>query len=136
MRIFESIWSKASLFTVLLAFVAALFALNASFATEQPSDSELAIELLVVDQPHCPYCERFDAEIAPAYPKTEEGKRAPMVRVQLNKPWPEAYASIKPARFTPTFILVQNGEEIDRIEGYPGDQHFWFLLTQLLNKAH
>lgn len=93
-----------------------------------------AAELLVVDQPFCPYCERFNAEIAPAYPNTEEGSKAPIVRVQLNKPWPETYAFVEPATMTPSFILIDNGEEVDRIEGYPGDEHFWFLLNLMLDK--
>jgi len=57
-----------------------------------------------------------------------------MVRVQLNKPWPDAYAFVEPASFTPTFILIHEGKEVDRIEGYPGDNHFWFLLNTMLDK--
>jgi len=95
----------------------------------------LAATLLVVEQPDCPYCERFNREIAEAYPKTDEGKRAPLVRVQLGDDWPERYAFVNPAAVTPTFILVgDDGEEVDRIVGYPGDEHFWFLLNELLDK--
>lgn len=36
-----------------------------------------ALELVMIEQAGCVYCERFNTEIAPAYPKTEEGKRAP-----------------------------------------------------------
>jgi len=54
--------------------------------------------------------------------------------LQLNEPWPEDYAFINPASVTPTFILVEDGEEVDRIVGYPGDEHFWFLLNELLDK--
>jgi len=91
-------------------------------------------ELLVIEQPHCPYCERFNAEIATAYPRTAEGKRAPLVRLQLNDRWPDPYSQIKPATYTPTFILVENGVEVDRMLGYPGDEYFWFLLNELLDK--
>jgi len=93
-----------------------------------------AAELLIIEETHCPYCKRFNAEIAPAYPHTEEGKQAPLVRLQLGETLPEAYASIKPASFTPTFILVENGQEVDRILGYPGDEYFWFLLNEMLDK--
>lgn len=93
-----------------------------------------AAELLVVEQPNCPYCERFNAEIAEAYPNTEEGQRAKLIRVQLNETWPDEYTFINPASVTPTFILVDNGEEVDRLVGYPGDEHFWFLLNEMLNK--
>jgi len=93
-----------------------------------------AAELLVVDQPFCPYCKKFDREIATAYPKTDEGAKAPMVRVQLNKPWPDNYSFVQAATVTPSFILVHEGVEIDRIEGYPGDIHFWFLLNSMLDQ--
>jgi hypothetical protein len=34
--------------------------------------------------------------------------------------------------FTPTFVLINNGQEQARIEGYPGEDFFWPLLTRLL----
>jgi hypothetical protein len=34
--------------------------------------------------------------------------------------------------YTPTFVLAENGEELGRIEGYPGDAFFWGLLERLL----
>ena len=39
-----------------------------------------------------------------------------------------------PILYTPTFVLVANGEEVGRIEGYPGDAFFWGLLDRLLDK--
>lgn len=93
-----------------------------------------AAELLVVEQDDCPYCERFDAEIAPIWPKTAQGRRAPLRRVPLSGPWPAALATIERATFTPTFILVEDGREIDRLVGYPGEEHFWFLVGELLGR--
>ena len=34
--------------------------------------------------------------------------------------------------FTPTFAVVENGWEVGRIRGYPGDDFFWGLLGQIL----
>ena len=34
--------------------------------------------------------------------------------------------------FTPTFILVADGREAGRIEGYPGEDFFWGLLAKML----
>ncbi|MFT6302712.1 MAG: thioredoxin-related protein [Granulosicoccus sp.] len=89
-------------------------------------------ELLMVEEPGCVYCARFNREIGPAYPKTEEGKLAPLRRLQIADPWPEELEGVRKASVTPTFILVDNGMEIDRLVGYPGDEHFWFLLSQML----
>ncbi len=96
--------------------------------------SVAAAELIVVESDDCPYCKRFHAEIGVAYPKTEEGKLAPLRVLDISQPMPEEYSGVKPASVTPTFILVENNREIDRLIGYPGDEYFWFLLGEMLQK--
>jgi thiol-disulfide isomerase/thioredoxin len=91
-------------------------------------------ELLMIEEPGCVYCARFNRDIGPAYPNTNEGKQAPLRRLQLADPWPDALADVRKTTLTPTFILVDNGKEVDRLVGYPGDEHFWFLLGQMLEK--
>jgi thioredoxin-related protein len=94
-----------------------------------------AAELIMVEERGCPWCARFDAEIAPGYPNSEEGKRAPLRRVDLRQPWPEGITVKEGARFTPTFILVgDDGKEVGRFVGYPGDQFFYPALGELLKK--
>jgi len=99
-----------------------------------PMPQARAAELIMVEQVGCPWCERWNAEIAPAYPKTEEGQRAPLRRADLHD-LPDDVEFRSPPVFTPTFVLVEEGRELDRIEGYAGDEFFWFLLDQMLN-AH
>ena len=89
-------------------------------------------ELLMIEEPGCVYCARFNREIGPAYPKTDEGKLAPLRRLQIADPWPASLAGVRKTTVTPTFILVEDGVEVDRLVGYPGDEHFWFLLGQML----
>ena len=93
-----------------------------------------AAELLMVERPGCHWCERWNAEIAPAYPKTEEGARAPLRRARIGDLPADLDLASKPI-FTPTFILLEEGRELGRIEGYPGEDFFWPLLTRLLD-AH
>jgi len=38
--------------------------------------------------------------------------------------------------FTPTFILVDDGREVGRIEGYPGEDFFWGLLGMMFERAN
>ena len=82
----------------------------------------------------CFWCARFDHEIGPIYPKTPEGQRAPLRRVDIAGKTPADLAFVEPERFTPLFVLVDNGREIGRIRGYPGEDHFWGLLDVLLKK--
>lgn len=93
-----------------------------------------AAELVMFEQPGCAWCMRFDQEIAPAWPKTEQGKRAPLRRVNIQDPLPEDLATIAVERFTPTFVLVDDGREIARLRGYPGDEFFWHLIDEMLTK--
>jgi len=93
-----------------------------------------AAELIMLEQPGCRWCARWNEEIAPAYPKTEEGSMAPLRRVDITKAWPDDLREISEDIYTPTFILVENGQEIARLRGYPGDHFFWPMLGEMLAK--
>ena len=46
---------------------------------------------------------------------------------------PDKSVTLKsPIRYTPTFVLVEDGQERARIEGYPGEFFFWPRLENLL----
>ncbi|MCY0095627.1 transcriptional regulator [Hoeflea ulvae] len=94
----------------------------------------VAAEMIMYEQPGCVWCQRFNAEIAPAWPKTDQGRRAPLRRVDIHETIPADLAGIPVERFTPTFVLVEDGQEIGRLRGYPGDQFFWVLVDEMLAK--
>ena len=93
-----------------------------------------AAELVMFEQKGCVWCQRFDRDIAPAYDKTAEGKRAPLRRYDIAQPMPADLAFIRRERFTPVFVLIDEGREIGRIRGYPGDIFFWGLLANLIER--
>lgn len=107
--------------------VAAMFFISA-FANAR------AAELVMFEQAGCAWCEAFDREIAPIYPRTAEGQRAPLRRVNIDRPLPPDLAFIDVERLSPLFVLVDKGQEIGRIRGYPGEEHFWGLLGVLMKK--
>lgn len=92
-----------------------------------------ALELVMVEQVGCHYCERWHAEIGPAYPNTAEGRAAPVRMVQIGDIPKDLTLTSRPV-LTPTFILIEDGQELDRIEGYPGDNWFWPMLKTLLQR--
>ena len=93
-----------------------------------------AAELQMYEEQGCVWCRRWHAEIGPAYSKTPEGRRAPLVRIDIHQPRPAGVTLSAPVRATPTFVLVENGREVGRITGYPGADFFWGLLEQLMSK--
>src|SRR2546423_407743 len=93
-----------------------------------------AAELVMFEQKGCVWCQKFDREIAPAYDKTTEGRRAPLRRLDTAQPVPADLSFIKRERFTPVFVLIDEGHEIGRIRGYPGDTFFWGLLANLIER--
>lgn len=90
-----------------------------------------AADLVMVERAGCHWCERWNAEIAPIYPKTREGKLAPLRRVDIHALPDDIQFKSRPV-FTPTFVLVEDGTELGRIEGYAGEDFFWFQVEQLL----
>lgn len=93
-----------------------------------------AAELIMVEQHGCHWCAQWNEEIAPIYPKTEQAARAPLRRVQIGA-LPDDIAFTSQPVFTPTFVLVDEGRELGRMEGYAGQEFFWALLDKLLD-AH
>ena len=94
----------------------------------------IGAELVMFEQAGCVWCAAFDREIAPIYPKTAEGQRAPLRRVNIDYPLPAELSFIAVERLAPLFVLVDKGREVGRIRGYPGEDHFWGLLGALIKK--
>ncbi|WP_243698770.1 SoxS protein [Paracoccus alkanivorans] len=94
------------------------------------------LRLLMVEQEGCIYCEAWDREIGPGFAKSSEGLRAPLLRVDIDGPWPDGIALERRPTITPTFILLREGAELSRLEGYPGDQYFYPLIDEMLSKAN
>ncbi|NJL07932.1 MAG: thioredoxin family protein [Methylacidiphilales bacterium] len=91
-----------------------------------------AADLVYVRDPGCSYCRAFDAEIGPVYDKTPEGRQARLRPVEMRSHDLDAIRLVQPIRYTPTFVLVADGAEVGRIEGYPGEEFFWVRLAKLL----
>ncbi len=91
--------------------------------------------LLMAEETGCAWCERWNREIAEIYPKTPEGRAAPLRRFDKSDGAPVEISLARPVAFTPTFILINNDVEMGRIEGYPGEDFFWGLLGMMLDRA-
>jgi len=106
----------------------------AAFCAAAIGSPARAEELIMVEEAGCVWCARWNREIADIYPKTPEGQHAPLRRIDKRAPLPADLDLARPAFFTPTFILVRDGKELARIEGYPGEDFFWGLLGEMLKE--
>ena len=93
------------------------------------------VRLFMAEERGCYWCAPWNEEISHIYPKTPEGRTAPLVRYDLHGDTPDV-AFVRRVSFTPTFILVQDGVEVGRIEGYPGEDFFWGLLGKMFDRAN
>ena len=116
-----SILSRLCAFAIVIAFVSV-------------GRSALAAELVMFESATCAWCERWHGEIGPIYPNTSESRCAPLRRVDIHAPRPDDLQGIDPVVYTPTFVLILDGEEVGRVVGYPGEDFFWTLLTDQLVK--
>lgn len=86
------------------------------------------------DDPGCPYCRKWHSEVGSAYRNSDEGRQAPLRVVQVRAGRPSGVTLASPVRYTPTFVLVQDGREIGRVNGYGGADFFWGQLEPLMKK--
>ena len=94
----------------------------------------LAAELLMFDDPGCVWCRRWNAEIGPSYPRTPEGRQAPLRRIPIRDQAKAGVALARPINATPTFVLVEDSQEVGRIDGYAGRDFFYPMLDELLRR--
>ena len=114
-----------------LAFLGFFFFLN-SFAAANIAS---AAELVMFEDPGCEWCQKWNDEIGNTYKETKIGESVPLRRVMKAASRPSDLTAITNIRYTPTFIVVENGKELGRIVGYPGEDFFWGYLEEIIEKV-
>ena len=97
------------------------------------SSAETA-ELIIFESETCEWCEVWDEEIGISYNKSREGSIAPLRRVDIDGDLPADLEHLEGLLYTPTFIVLDNGQELGRIVGYPGEDFFWHFLNEIIVK--
>ena len=91
-------------------------------------------ELIMFETEGCIWCKKWHEDIGSLYSRTKEGKIAPLRQIQMIEDFQDQFNLNAPVTVSPTFVLVAENNEVGRIIGYPGDEFFWFLLSELLEK--
>ena len=131
---------NVTLYLSVIAVIGTMIVAVPLLAGHQVSDATIAdaqtkaapVQLLMVRRDGCHFCTQFEQQIAPGYPHSAEGRLAPLLRVNADGPWPDGLALARTPYLTPTFILIQNGSETGRLEGYAGSEFFYPLLNKML----
>lgn len=113
--------------------IAALLGMVAVLASPLKAGAQQRhLQLVMVESQGCRYCDLWHEEIGRTYATTAEGRLAPLVRLDIGSATARRFPRIV---YTPTFILVRtDGQEVGRIIGYSGADHFWGDLTRLLSR--
>lgn len=95
-----------------------------------------AAELVMFETVGCPWCKQWNEEVGRIYDKTDEAKVVPLRRVDMEGPRPADLAMVGGIVYSPTFIVLEKGVEIGRIQGYPGEDSFWWMLDNIIERLH
>ena len=115
--------------------LSALAMLLIGFASISTLRSCIAAELIMINSPICEWCDTWEDEVGVVYARTEQGRKVPLRRIDIDDMPTSALRTDRPVTFTPTFLLVDGAREVGRITGYPGESHFWYFLDEILKKA-
>lgn len=99
-----------------------------------PSKQARAAELVIFESTACEWCEIWQDEVGEFYDKTSEAEIVPLRRVDIDDDRPDDLKHVNGIVYTPTFIIMKEGQEVGRIIGYPGEDFFWQLLNEILLK--
>ena len=96
--------------------------------------------LIYVYSPDCGACRQFDDEVGAIYPKTNESVALPMEQVLIDDWQAKRHQLVECASAdvigTPTFLQIENCQELDRITGYSDAELFWLGLRRMMNRIH
>jgi thioredoxin-related protein len=93
-----------------------------------------AAELLMFERDGCVWCQRWDRDVGQIYDKTEEAKLLPLRRINIDRQSDAGIVLTSAVRYTPTFVVADQGREIGRMTGFISDDAFWGLLGTFVTR--
>jgi thioredoxin-related protein len=93
------------------------------------------LELLVFEVEHCRYCDVLKRDVLPRYRAAPLGSQAPMRFIDLNRIDTRTLSLREEVRMVPTTVLMKDGREVERIDGYTGPDLFLTLVARMIERA-
>lgn len=93
-----------------------------------------AAELVLFEYDGCLWCEAWKRDVGRYYDRTAEGLATPLRIVDMLDRRPPSLQRVRPVRIAPTFVVVENGQELGRITGYTDAKSFWTDFSRILSR--
>ena len=90
--------------------------------------------LIMVTSEHCPYCQAWERDVGAVFNKSPYAAKLPLTRVEIGNKMPNKITLKKPIIGTPTFLIICDGQEIDRQRGYVDEEIFYWWLSEHIAK--
>ena len=109
------------------------FALALTFAASLQTAAADS-RLIMVTSDYCPSCQAWELDVGKVYDKSPYATTLPLTRVEIGSKMPRGVTFQKPVVGTPTFLIIHNGQEIGRQNGYIDAEMFWWWLSEYTAK--
>ena len=109
------------------------FALALTFAASLQTAAADS-RLIMVTSDYCPSCQAWELDVGKVYDKSPYAITLPLTRVEIGSKMPGGVTFQKPVIGTPTFLIIYNGQEIGRQNGYIDAEMFWWWLSEYTAK--
>ena len=109
------------------------FALALTFAAS-PQNAAADSQLIMVTSDYCPSCQAWELDVGKVYDKSPYATTLPLTRAEIGGKMPGGVTFQKPVVGTPTFLIIHNGQEIGRQNGYIDAEMFWWWLSDYTAK--
>ena len=109
------------------------FALALTFAASLQTAAADS-RLIMVTSDYCPSCQAWELDVGKVYDKSPYAITLPLTRVEIGSKMPGGVTFQKPVVGTPTFLIIYNGQEIGRQNGYIDAEMSWWWLSEYTAK--
>ena len=92
------------------------------------------LRLIMVTSDHCPFCQLWERGVGVIYDKSPYASDLPLTRIEFGTAIPGNVKITTPVIGTPTFIILGDDRELDRISGYEDAEMFWWWLSDYSNQ--
>lgn len=93
-------------------------------------------QLIVFEDDGCIYCRLFRRDVLPRYQTSRRAKSLPIHFVSVRQSEGLRRRLNAPLSVVPTFVVMRNGREIGRIDGYTGPGPFFRLIRRIVGHVH